>query len=120
MPRRIRDDISFDDAENEILFTRAGMKADPDAQEFVAMTDGWMHLVDGARAKDRTAREKVMDTAAPLVAVGLPDSRPQAPGDYQRSHYPWPSGICHGQLAALVFWARTVRCGRSGRSPLRP
>ena len=69
MPRKIPPDITFDDAEDEVLFTRSGTLADPDAAPFAEQTDGWLALVDAARAKDRAAREAVMNTdAARIVA----------------------------------------------------
>lgn len=69
MPRKIPQDITFDDAEDEVLFTRAALLADPDAAAQAAQTAAWLAIVDGARAKDRTAREAVMNTdAARIVA----------------------------------------------------
>jgi hypothetical protein len=69
MPRKIPPDITFDDAEDETLFTRAGVRADPDAADLVAQTDGWLSMIDAARAKDRAAREAVMNTdAARIIA----------------------------------------------------
>src|SRR5437016_4766255 len=69
MPRKIQGDITLDDAEDEILFTRAALKADPDAQTLVPSTDTWMSLVDDARTKDREARESVMDTDARRIVA---------------------------------------------------
>jgi hypothetical protein len=56
MPRKVPDDITFDDAEQEVIFTRAALAADPDAEGFLPMTDGWMGLVDEARTAERKAR----------------------------------------------------------------
>jgi hypothetical protein len=64
MPRKIPDDITFDEAENDIIFTRAAMAADPDAADLLSMTDGWMTLVDDARVAERTARIAVAESDA--------------------------------------------------------
>jgi hypothetical protein len=49
MPRQIPLTITFDDAKDEILFTTATLKADPDAKELLPMTDGWLALRRRAR-----------------------------------------------------------------------
>lgn len=54
--RKLPLDITFDDSEDEIYFTRAGVQADPDAADLLSLTDDWLGLVDAARAKDRAAR----------------------------------------------------------------
>jgi hypothetical protein len=86
VPRKISDDITFDDAEDEIGFTVATLKADPDAQDFVGETEDWMGQVDEARAKDRAARHAVMETdAARIVANRRLDIACMAFGDDLRA-----------------------------------
>jgi hypothetical protein len=49
--------MSLDDIEAEILYTRAAMRADPDAKDLVPMTDTWLTMLDDTRKKQRTASE---------------------------------------------------------------
>ena len=56
LPRKLPADISFDEAEDECIFTRSALLADPDAKDLAGETDDWMPYVDNARAADRTAR----------------------------------------------------------------
>jgi hypothetical protein len=64
MARKINSDFTYDEMENEVLYTRAGLAADPDASDLVSMTDGWMAIVDQARAQDRAARAATHEAAA--------------------------------------------------------
>lgn len=64
MPRKIPDDITFDDAEHEVIFTRAALAADPDAEGFLSMTDGWMPIIDEVRTAERKARIAVAEADA--------------------------------------------------------
>ncbi|HSN97603.1 MAG TPA: hypothetical protein VLS89_04865 [Candidatus Nanopelagicales bacterium] len=68
-PRKISAKMTFDDMEVQAFFTRAGMKADPDAADLVPLTDGWIPMIDAARAKDRVAREAQADTDAARVVA---------------------------------------------------
>jgi hypothetical protein len=65
--RQITADFPFDDTEDEVLFTRAAVKADPNASHLLSMTDDWLALVDAARAKDREARVANADATAARV-----------------------------------------------------
>jgi len=56
MARTLDADTTFDDHEDEVIFTRSALKADPDAADLLARTDAWMSRVDEARATGRTAR----------------------------------------------------------------
>jgi hypothetical protein len=67
MPRQIPPTITLDDAEDEVLFTTATIKADPDAKEFLPMTSGWLALIDSARARDRAARQAQAEADAARV-----------------------------------------------------
>ena len=61
--------MPLDDAEDEVHFTRAAIKADPDASPLLPMTDDWLALIDAVRVKDRQARVAEADaTAARVVA----------------------------------------------------
>jgi len=65
--RRLTAGIPLDEFEDEIFFTRGTLKADPDAAEFLPMTDDWLGLVDATRAKDREARIADIDATAARV-----------------------------------------------------
>lgn len=56
LPRKLPPDISFDEAEDESIFTRSALLADPDSNDLAGETDDWMTYVDNARATDRAAR----------------------------------------------------------------
>lgn len=56
MPRKIDVDWTLDTIEDEILFTRSALEADPDARDLAALTDDWLGLVDEVRVRDRAAR----------------------------------------------------------------
>lgn len=64
MPHAIAPDATFDTIEAEILFTRAALRADPDASDLLPHTDAWLSLVEPARAKERAAREAVENANA--------------------------------------------------------
>lgn len=64
MPHAIAADATFDTIESEILFTRAALRADPDATDLLSHTDTWLSLVEPARAKERAAREAVENANA--------------------------------------------------------
>lgn len=69
MPRKLAHDITFEDTEDEIFFTRAAVKADPDSKDLLPHTDDWLGTVDATRAKDRAYRMGNADaTAARVIA----------------------------------------------------
>ncbi|MBK9266377.1 MAG: hypothetical protein IPM54_42150 [Polyangiaceae bacterium] len=65
--RKITADMPLDDDEDEVFFTRATIKADPNAADLLPMTDDWLGLIDAARAKDRQARIAETDATAARV-----------------------------------------------------
>lgn len=69
-PRKLPSDISFEDAEDEVLYTRAALAADPNAQDLLAETDDWLPLIDGTRAADRDARAASMNAQAKRAVAG--------------------------------------------------
>jgi len=64
MVRKIMSDWTYDDWENEILFTIAALEADPNASDLVLRTVTWMPMVDTARAEDRAARVAAFSASA--------------------------------------------------------
>lgn len=64
MVRKVVNDWTYDDWENEILFTIAALEADPDASDLVPRTATWMSMVDAARAQDRAARVAAFSASA--------------------------------------------------------
>jgi hypothetical protein len=74
--------MTFDTFEDEMLFTRAALAADPDSADLVSATESWLGLIDAARAKDRDARAAIANTdAARVVANGRLDRACGAFGD---------------------------------------
>jgi hypothetical protein len=74
MARKITLEMLLDDVEDEVIFTRAATKADPDAADLLHLTDGWLPLVDDCRAADRELRIVLMEiTAERAVANGRLD-----------------------------------------------
>ncbi len=65
--RAITPDFTLDDTEDDVLFTRGAVKADPNARHLLPMTDDWLPLVDAARSKDREARVANADATAARV-----------------------------------------------------
>lgn len=81
MVRKLPDDLGFDDHEDEILFTRAMLAADPNASGLLATTDSWLGRVDAARLLDRAGREATMGASAlRLVANAYLDGECRAVG----------------------------------------
>lgn len=58
MPHQILPADTFDTLEDEILFTASAVAADPNAQDFVSLTAGWLGEVDAVRAADRQLRQQ--------------------------------------------------------------
>lgn len=64
MVRQLGDDFSFDDLEDEILYTRAAVAADPHASDLLVLTDDMLPKVDAARALGRAGRAATMQASA--------------------------------------------------------
>lgn len=67
MARKLTSSLPLDDLEDEILYTRAALKADTTAAALLSLTDSWLPLVDAHRATDRTFREKEADVDAARI-----------------------------------------------------
>ncbi|MDI3282829.1 hypothetical protein [Polyangium sp. 15x6] len=81
-PRKIPPTLPLDEVETEVFFTRSGVKADPDAQDLLSLTDGWLERVDAVRTKERSAREAQADAdAARTIANTRLDRACQRFGD---------------------------------------
>jgi hypothetical protein len=82
VPRKITPTSTFDEMEDEVLFTLAALKADPDAAPLAPMADGWLDMLDHARAKDRAARKAQCEAdATRIVANGRLDRACEKFGD---------------------------------------
>ncbi|MBN1771964.1 MAG: hypothetical protein JXB32_11915 [Deltaproteobacteria bacterium] len=68
-PRKIPSGIAFDEAEDEILFTKAALRADPDAADLLPITEEWMNLVTTARSSWIEARQMLVNTDAERVVA---------------------------------------------------
>lgn len=82
MPKQIDADTTFDDIEDEILYTQAALKADEDAEDLLSHTDDWLGMVDDTRVQDREVRRADCDAeAARVVANGRLDGYCTSFGD---------------------------------------
>jgi len=81
MARKLVSDTTFDDHEDEVIFTRSAVKADPDAADLLTRTDAWMARVEVGRAADRAARVAEGEAgAARIIANGRLDDTGRALG----------------------------------------
>lgn len=64
MPRQITERWTYDQMEDEVLFTRGALGADPDARELRGLTDTWLARIATARAADLTARVAEQEASA--------------------------------------------------------
>lgn len=60
MAKKLDPEMPLDEMEEEILFTRCAMRADPDAEDLAPRTDGWMGKIDVVRMLERKCRESSM------------------------------------------------------------
>lgn len=63
-PRKLPPDIPLDEAEEEVLFTRAAAAADPNAVDLLGETNDWLPLVEATRTSERDARAASMNADA--------------------------------------------------------
>lgn len=64
MPYVIDPSMTLDVIEEDVLYTRAALQADPDAADLLPMTDDWLGWVDSARKVEREAREAEVNADA--------------------------------------------------------
>ena len=64
MPRKLIAGMSFDTLEDEVLFTRSAIAADPDAASLLSHTDDWLEMMKQARDADMKARAAVANADA--------------------------------------------------------
>ena len=69
MLRKLPDDFGFDEHEDQALFTRAMVAADPYAADLLPLTDTWLGKIDAARMLDRAGREATMGASALRVVA---------------------------------------------------
>ena len=82
MPAQIPATMPPDDMEDEVLYSRAALKADPDAAPLVIHTEPWTGWVDDVRRLMRTSREATADAdARRIVANSRLDAICTAIGD---------------------------------------
>ena len=82
MPRLLNATSTFDDLEDEVLFTIAAIQADPDAADLLPMTGTWLGLISTARAGNLTMRQQAATADAQrIIANGRLDSACVAFGD---------------------------------------
>ena len=64
MVKKLPQDFGFDDHEDEVLYTRATLAADPNAADLLFMTYLWLGSVDTARALGREGRKATLEASA--------------------------------------------------------
>jgi hypothetical protein len=64
MPKKIEARMTTDRMEAEALYTRAALKADPDAAELLPLTEGWLERIAGVRQKGLSVRSAEADADA--------------------------------------------------------
>lgn len=67
MARKLLSSMTLDEIEDEILYTRAALKTDPNAQDLLSHTEAWLGQLDAVRSYDRQVRERVADVDASRV-----------------------------------------------------
>ncbi len=82
MPRQLNATSTFDDLEEEALFTIAAIQADPDAADLLPMTSTWLGLISTARASSLSMRQQAATADAQrIIANGRLDTVCVAFGD---------------------------------------
>lgn len=73
MPRRIDFDMTHDDLDKEIVFTRATLKADPDAADLLSCTEHWPARLEALHPKIRAGyvAETEADAARAVASARL-------------------------------------------------
>jgi hypothetical protein len=64
MPRQFDVETTNEELVDEVLFTRAALRADPDAASLLPRTDAWLGWIDELRIKQRNTAEAVANTDA--------------------------------------------------------
>ncbi len=105
MPRQLTVQWNFDELEDEILFTRAAIKADEDAADLLPMTDKWLGKIVPIRAADLETREHIAEVdGGRVVANGRFDIACVAFADALFAAV----GKDRGSLRWLAFFVRSV------------
>ena len=69
MVKQINPDMTFDEMENECIFTRAAKRADRNASDMLAMSSTWLGSIEAVRVLERNARTAFQEaTAARMIA----------------------------------------------------
>jgi hypothetical protein len=69
MPRQISPEMTFDDMESEVLFTTAALKAEPEAVDFIGITESWLPLIDDVRKLARQVRAELSEIDARRIVA---------------------------------------------------
>lgn len=69
MARKLTESMTFDDLEDECMFTTAALQADENAADLVSMTSSWMPAISDVRGIDLSVRQTAANVdAARIVA----------------------------------------------------
>ena len=79
MVKKLPQDFGFDDHEDEVLYTRATLAADPNAADLLFMTYLWLGSVDTARALGREGRKATLEALVgePIRLFAYPNGKPE-------------------------------------------
>ena len=69
MAKQVNPEMTFDDMENECIFTRAAKRADRNASDMISTSDAWLGWIENVRVQERAARTAFQEaTAARMIA----------------------------------------------------
>ena len=68
-PRKLGAETTFADLESEVMFTIAGLGADPDARPLLSETTDWLPWVDEVQKEDRSFRQQEANVEAGRVVA---------------------------------------------------
>ena len=68
-PRKLSAETTFADLESEVMFTIAGLGADPDARSLLGETADWLGWIDAAQKEDRVFRQQEANVEATRVVA---------------------------------------------------
>lgn len=64
MPRKLTRNMTLDVIEDEIFYTQAALKADPDAADLVVNTNTWLPRLDGVISSERSVQQATVEADA--------------------------------------------------------
>jgi hypothetical protein len=110
MPRKLTKEMTLDTFEDEVLYTIASVKADPDAADLSPMTNDWLDSIAATRQADLKARSAVVQCdAVRMVANARLDAACIAFGDALGLEVGWDAASPRWKQFFPVAVSRFVR-----------